>query len=320
MKKLTVLIMSILIALSAASCTVADADSINVMAVDGAPGIVVAKIANDDNIGAAVAKTQIVSSADEISTAVANGTADVAVLPLNLAAKLYNGGVDIKLAAVSVFGSLYMVGTQAIESIDDLVGEVVYNIGRGGTPDLTFKYILEGNGIEYVESQNAVDGKVALQYVSAASELIPMLKTGKIKFGIMGEPAVTNSHKVTGVTQTVLDIQAEWKKLTGEDYTQAGVVVKGELVNDESFMDALSMALSQNGEWINANAAKVKEVLASKGSTLKIDYTADIFDRCNVGYGRASEMKTEVEKYLSVIMEFNDKAVGGKLPAAEFYY
>lgn len=289
------------------------------MAPDGAPALAVAGILNEGKIGGVKINANIVSGADEIVTNVTNGTADVAVMPVNLAARVYNLGVKIKFVSVNVSGCLYMVGKTAITSLNDLAGKVVYNIGRGGTPDLTLKYILTQNGIEFEESETAVSGKVALQYVAAASELVPLLKTGKAEYGVLGEPAVTNCNE-KAETQTVLDIQAEWKKLTGEDYTQAGLVVSDKVSADAEFMNALVSTLENGKAWCVENASSILRILKENGSSLAIEFTEDIIERSNVGYVSASEARTNVEKYLTVIKTFNDKLIGGKLPDDGFYY
>ena len=321
MKKLLALIMTLTMLLGFAACEPATEESVKVMAPDGAPGIVVAKMVSEGKIYGKTLDVEIVAGAEQISANVASGAADIAVMPINLASKLYNGGVKIKLVSVNVFGSLYMVGKQDLSSLSELKGKIVYNIGKGGTPDLTLKYILKNNGIEFVESETAVDGKVALQYVSAASELIPLLKTDRADFGIMGEPAVTNCNNAAG-TKTVVDIQAEWKKITGEDYTQAGLVVSEKLAENKYFMSALCKVLEANAEWCNANAASIKSLLNGVGSSLKLEYTPELLARCNVGYGSLSlvENKNEVESYLSVLMGFNPKVIGDKLPDDGFYY
>ena len=293
--------------------------SVTVYAPDGAPAVAISKIINDGKIGNTEATVNIVAGADLLTTNVANGSADVAVMPVNLAAKTYNGGVKIKLVSVNIFGCLYMVGKTPVTALTDLVGKVVYNIGRGGTPDLTLKYVLQKNNIAFVESETAVEGKVALQYVSAGSELIPMLKNGSAEYGVLGEPAVTQCNKVAG-TSVVLNLQEEWKKVAGEDYTQAGVVVKQELAESEEFMTALTAVLGETTAWASENASSIKGKLNGAGSTLAVEFTPEIITKANLGYQIAGQAKSKIEAYFNVLMGFNAKLIGDKLPDANFYY
>ena len=41
---------------------------------------------------------------------------------------------------------------------------------------------------------------------------------------------------------------------------------------------------------------------------------------CNITFITGTEMKTDMESYLSVLNDMNPKAIGGKLPGADFYY
>ncbi len=320
MKKLLTLLMALFMVFGATACETVTTDTVSLMAPDGAPGIVIAKIASEGKVYDKTVETTIVNGASEISVNVSNGSAQMAVMPLNLAAKLYNKGVKIKLVSVNVFGSLYMVGKNQITNLNDLVGKVVCNVGKGGTPDLTLRYILERNNIEYVlDSEEAVPGKVALCYVTAANELIAKFKTNKTDYGILGEPAVTNCN-TKAETQTVLSIQDEWKKITGEDYTQAGFVVSEELSKNNVFMSVLCDKLEENAEWVVDNATNLKNVLMGKGSALDMNYTAELIGRCSVGYKTASLAKGSVESYFNVLLGFDATLIGGKLPDNGFYY
>ena len=318
MKKFLTVLLVFLLALFTSACGNDAGDEITLMAPDGAPALAVASIFAEGTVGGWEVNSSIVAGADEISTNVANGTADVAIMPVNLAARIYNGGAKIKLVSVNVTGCLYMVGKNDLASLSDLVGKVVYNIGRGATPDITLKFILQQSGLEYVESDVPVEGKVALQYVTAASELVPMLKTGVAEYGIMGEPAVTNCNKVAG-TVTVLDVQAEWEKIVGKGYTQACLVVSEKIAGKRSFMNALTARLAASPDWCAANAEGLKDILKSKGSALSVDFTPELVARANVCYLPASEVRADVESYLGVLMGFNPNLVGGKIPDSGFY-
>lgn len=254
--------------------------------------------------------------------------ADIAVLPTNAAANLYNKGVDIKLASVNVFGVMYMIGQEKIDSLSDLVGEVVYSIGKGNTPELLLKYFLSKEGIEYVESDVPVEGKVALQYVNEAPAVISAMKawfsdnsSKQANYGVIGQPAVVGANKQLN-TQTVFDFQQEWKKYNTEAYPQAGVAVKSAVANDHSFIAALRKALSENAEYITQNPSAINEVLTAQQSSLKMTFTSELVKECNIGYLSAAQAKQSLEKYFTEATSLNAETktfFGGKLPEADFY-
>ena len=240
-------------------------------------------------------------------------------MPVNVAAKLYNAGQDIKLLSVNVFGILYMVGKTEFAAMSELKGKVVVTIGKGGTPDLSLKYVLKANGIEYADSETALEGKVAINYVNAPTEANQLVKSGKADYAILGEPAATNACNKLGF-KIVMDIQKEWNAVVGENaFTQAGIVVGKKIYSDEKFCSDLVAKLQNNAEYTKEHAAEVKEVIASKGSALTVDFTADIIERCNLGCKRASENKEAIENYFKAILESQPAFIVGKLPDEGFY-
>lgn len=164
------------------------------------------------------------------------------------------------------------------------------------------------------------DKTVYLKYVSDSSELIPLLVKGNAEYGVLGEPAVTMANAKAGTT-SVLDLQDEYKKASGSDslYTQAGVLVKGNLANDKNFMYKLYAALKNNKTWLLENVADVKAKLNACGSALQVNFTAQTIERCNLDSKDSLSIKADIEKYFTVIKEFDGTFIGGNLPSDDFY-
>lgn len=334
---LFVLIMTAVLSVAVlAGCTDDDSDGngakvINIVVPDGSPAIALAKLINDNAApDGYTVNYSVVAGATQISTAIANKTADIAIAPTNIGATIYNKTGAVKLYATVVQGALYMVGKESLagdtvqEKLASLKGQTVFNIGQGGTPDLTFKYILDHYGIAYQATDVEDESYVALRYVTDGSELLPMLKKGTAKYGILGEPAVSRANANTG-TSTVFDIQELWKDVTGAQTTgfpQASVFVTTELLNGEhaALLSWLSAGLKDNAAWAKSNPATVSEVLASKGSTSLNGLTSGMIEACNLDYVSAVDAKQAVNTYLSALYGFAANTVGGKMPDDAFYY
>lgn len=125
----------------------AETKEIHVYVPDGAPALAIAKLLNESNFEGYSVTYTIVPGAQEISAAIANGSADIAILPTNLAAKLYGMGKPIKLVSSNVFGLLYLVGTEEIADFSKLDQQKILCTGQGGTPDFVLKYILSQNNV-----------------------------------------------------------------------------------------------------------------------------------------------------------------------------
>ena len=299
----------------------------NVGVVDGAPALAVADIINGydfDGKGYDV-KTgvELSANAQTITASLINGELDMAIIPLNLASKLYNESknLNLKLATVNIFGCLYMIGKNDLASVEDLKGKIVYTVGQNGTPEIIFNFLLSQAGIEYEYGDEVVDSnKVYVKVASQASEIIQALKGGNADYAILGEPAVTNICAKTGAS-VVMDMQAEWQKHHAEGkFVQAGLVVKGSVAEKTEYLEALIAKLGQNKDYLSANVTSLKELYTNKGSaSLKIDFTKEILDRCNVGCSKASVEKANIVAFLTAVKNFKAPLVGGELPKDDFY-
>lgn len=332
MKKLFAIILTLILTASMLSLVACDPNNtdgpntpkgtITVAMPDGAPVLAVYNLLkNVKTLDGYQMEYKILSGAANIGTSVLTGEADVAVMPTNVAAKLFNNGADIKLMSVNIFGVLYMVGkTPLINGLEDLKGKVLLNIGRGGSPDITTKLILDKNNIPYEESETAIEGKVALRYCADASEVIALLKTDKADYGVMGEPAVTNAVKALSAS-IVMDLQSVWNDSVGENsFTQAGVVLGKSVYNDKNFVNALYAALNENLDYIYTDAQNVKQTLIDNGSALKVDFTTEVLNRCNLKNQKAADIQSKLEAYFTEVMAYDKTFIGGKIPNADLYY
>ena len=94
---------------------------------------------------------QLYGAADEIVPLLMKGELDMAAIPANLAATLYQkteGG--IQAVAVNTLGVLYVVekGGDTVQSMADLKGRTILSTGKGTTPEYVLRYLLTQNGID----------------------------------------------------------------------------------------------------------------------------------------------------------------------------
>ncbi len=287
---------------------------INVVVPDGAPALAVAPIISSLKVDGYKINFEIVAGATDIAAKVANGTADIAIMPTNVAAKLFvSGSADIKMVAANVYGLLYLVGTESVSSVGDLRGKKILCTGQGGTPDFVLRYILAQNGIGASEMN--------VEYISQGSDAIAALKQNTAQYAVLGEPAATMAVSKANAS-VVFDLQSEWNKLTGfSGYPQAGTFVKDSVLSDHSaFVKKFLSAMKANTEWIvdGKNLDAVNETLKSFNSTNTFA-SAEVISRCNIRYEDAVSAKNNIKNYLSIMSEFNAQFIGGKLPEDEFF-
>ena len=304
---------------------------IDVCVPDGSPAIAIAKLLKDKpTFDGYKINYEVVTGSEGIGARLASGQATIAIAPTNAGATQYNiNNGKYKLVATAVQGALYMVGKGEVvgntiqEKLTSLKGQTVYNIGQGATPDLTFKYILDHYDIPYQATDVESEDYVALKYVSAGSELIPLLKQNKAKFGIMGEPAVTKANANSGTT-TLFSIQDLWNGVTGTSggFPQASVFVNSSILDGthDEFIDWFLNKMEDNASWVNNNANEAGSALQQAGSTALQGLSNAIVQKCNINIVRATNAKTSVNTYLTALHGFNPQTVGGSVPNDAFYY
>ncbi len=281
---------------------------INVAVPDGAPALAIASMLAGKTFDGYQVNYEIVDGTD-IATKLTAKQADIAIMPTNLAAKLYNNGLGIKTVATNVYGLLYLVGTEDIVNLTSLKDQKILCTGQGGTPDFVLQYILSVNGIENVD----------IQYISKGSDAIAALKQGTAKFALLGEPAATMAVSKANA-KVLLDMQAEWEKCTGNyGYPQACTVVTDEIfANHAEFLKIFLKEMKQNIEWMPENVEAINTAIKDHGGATSFA-NADVIARCNIKYVSSLSAVEEIEEYLEIMSTFNPKFIGGKLPAKGFY-
>lgn len=261
----------------------------------------------------------MMTAADELLPLMIKGELDIALLPSNVASVLYqktNGGVTV--IDINTLGVLYMVsGDSSIGSVADLAGKTIYLTGKGTTPDYVLHYILNGNGID-------ADQDCTLEYRSEATEVAALLAENSDAIGLLPQPFVTAACAQNDALSVIMDMNAEWEKLQGENGSRlvTGVtVVRNEFLQEHenavaAFMEEhKASAESMNTDVENgAKLAVASEIIAKEPIALKA------IPKCNIIYIDGNEMKQALSGYLQVLYEQNPESVGGALPQDDFYY
>lgn len=299
MKKYFAILVAIVLIVSVCALCACNNDELTLYVPDGAPALSVANIVNNAKVGDQDVRA-VITTGEDVVAKCASGEADMAVLPTNAAVKICSERDDYQIFSVNVYGVLYIVGTEQIASIADLQGETLYSIGLGNTPEYVFKTVCNKQGISYVG-----DNAINLKYEADASTIIPQILGGNAKFALIGEPAVTQlMSKAEGQGKTVynlFDLQQLWQIATDSDemgYPQASMIVKKDLLTDK-FAKILFETLSQNTEFLKDNIARLSDIMLQKGSSLNVNYTLDLINRCNLTAISASDAKLDIERYLS---------------------
>ncbi len=276
-------------------------EAIELYVPDGAPALSIANLLEEGVTLDGRPVNVTIGTGAEVKTALSGGKADIAILPTNACATLYNGGLDIKMLSVQTWGLLYLVG-ENVTSLDEIKGKTVCCIGQNDVPGTMFRNILDYHDVEYTENLDVPESdKINIKYYGEAKDFLPLLKTGNAKFGVLGEPAAS---QVIGAPCTeILDFQEEWKTMSGQTikgYPQASMVLTKSIYENANLVGDLVAKLSANNDFIITNSARADELLTNAGSATATaqNLTSTVIARCNVNSLRAKNYINEIEAFL----------------------
>ena len=262
----------------------------------------------------------IAGSADVLTPSLIQGELDIAAVPANLAAVLYNNtSGQVKVLAINTLGVLYIVERgDTVQSVEDLRGKTLYTAGKGSTPEYALNYILRGNGLD-------PQTDLTIEFMSEHSECLAALMNDPTAVAMLPQPFATVAQSQAEDMRIALDLTAEWDALQADSETPSamltGVVVARTAFIEEN-PDAVAAFLSDYEQSIQFTLENTADAAALIG-----EY--DIFEAavaekalpyCNITFVAGEEMQGLLSGYLEVLYEQDPASVGGTLPDEAFYY
>lgn len=330
LKRLSALMLAMLLLLSFAACggkdggedsDVTDAPETNyerevktkIAALNGPTGLGLAEIKADRSYAYDV---EYYSDPQEVGPLLIKGKVDIAALPLNMAANLYKKtDGKIKMLAINTLGVLHVLSKDdSIKSVADLKGKTVYSSGQGATPEYIVNYILRKNGLE--------PGKdVTIEYKTAHNELATLAVEGSVDICILPEPFASKVLAKNESYKRVLDLTAEWGKVSSAKLAQGCLVARADYIEQnpeiiKEFMSFYEASVNFVNNENNAGAV----FLAKNGYFDTPQLAADTIPNCNIVFITGEEMKKTATENFTVLFEANPASVGGEIPADALYY
>ena len=260
---------------------------------------------------------QLYGAADEIVPKLIKGELDMAAIPANLAATLYqktNGGIQVM--AVNTLGVLYVVEKgDTVHSFADLKGRTILSTGKGTTPEYVLRYLLKKNGLD-------PDKDVKIEYYSEASEVTAqMAATKKDAIAVLPQPYVTAAQVKDSSLRVVLDLTKEWNKVCDTQLITGVTVVRKAYAEAHpevvtAFLNDYKQSVDAATNDLDGTAALCERV----GVVAKAAIAKKALPKCNIVCRTGAEMQKDVAAYLQVLYDASPAAVGGKLPDSGFYW
>ena len=259
---------------------------------------------------------QLYGAADEIVPLLIKGELDMAAIPANLAATLYqktNGG--IQAVAVNTLGVLYVVEQgDTVHSMADLKGRTILSTGKGTTPEYVLRYLLTANGID-------PDKDVDIQYYSEATEVTAQMASTQDAIAVLPQPYVTAAGLKDDTLRVALDLTAEWDKVADTQLITGVTVVRKAYAEEHPDVVAAFLAdYAQSVNTANTDLDGTAALCEEQGVVAKAAIAKKALPNCNIVCLTGEELKADVSGYLQVLYDADPAAVGGALPSEDFYW
>ena len=302
-------------AAESATTASAAAEGLRVGALKGPTAMGLAALMQESQDGKSEGNYQFTVAAqpDEIAAKLVSGDLDLAMLPANMAAALYNK-TEGKIAVLNIntLGVLYCVtGDENIHSVKDLAGKTVLTTGQGATPEYVLRYLLQENGVT----------DCTLEFKSEPTEIASALAADPAAIVVLPQPFVTVAEAKNDKLKTAFSLSDSWDALNNGSRLVVGVtVVRQEVLKAQpdavkTFREeqARSVATAVQDPETAAKAVVAFGILENEGIAKKA------LPACNITNLDGAEMKQALSGYLQVLYSADPKAVGGKLPDDAFY-
>ena len=259
---------------------------------------------------------QLYGAADEIVPLLTKGELDMAAIPANLAATLYQktqGGIQVM--AVNTLGVLYVVEKgDTIHSVADLKGRTILSTGKGTTPEYVLRYILQQNGID-------PDKDVTIEFYSEATEVTAQMAVTEGAIAVLPQPYVTSASMQDDSLRVALDLTEEWEKVCDTRLITGVTVVRTAYAEEHpdvvaAFLEDYAASAQAAHDDVDGTAA----LCEAQGVVAKAAIAKAALPACNIVCVTGEEMQADVAGYLQVLYDADPAAVGGALPDEGFYW
>lgn len=251
------------------------------------------------------------SDLNEIVSDMTSGKADIAAVPLNTAAKIYNEtNGKIRILAADTYGFISLLSKDdSVKGFGDLKGKKIYASGQGEYGEYMLKYVLSKSGID-------PDNDVKINYVSSSEELEKLDED----IYVLPEPYATTKKASDESLKRVINIPAAYLKITEEKPVQGCIIASTDYINshpDElnDFTEYAEISLN-----FMKNSVSSAKLFLESGFYTDNDIIKESVTLCNWKFITGEEMKKSASSTFNALYEVSPEALGGKIPSDDIYY
>lgn len=317
MKKISTLILTIILVVNLTGCSLSK--DVRVKTYNGLPAISICKlIKEEENIKSSYKTSYTIESNDKkLVESLNKKQVDIALVPTDMAAKVYNKNSSYQICASIGQGSYYLVTSdpEVTGFNSTLINKEIAIAGENSMTDNIVKAILKKNNID--------ETLVKFKYTNTVPELVKTLTLGEIYTGIVPETSLTSllyKHSGLKILASTNDAYENTFDIS-EGYPQFSVIVRKDFAkNNKEYVNKFLSKLKESIEFVNNNPLQA----GAYGEELKIPIKPQILSkaikRCNLKFIEIDKFKQNYEYFFDILYNYNNEAVGGTVPDESIYH
>ena len=317
MKKISTLILTIILVVNLTGCSLSK--DVRVKTYNGLPAISICKlIKEEENIKSSYKTSYTIESNDKkLVESLNKKQVDIALVPTDMAAKVYNKNSSYQIFASIGQGSYYLVTSDPeVRGFNStLINKEIAIAGENSMTDNIVKAILKKNNID--------ETLVKFKYTNTVPELVKTLTLGEIYTGIVPETSLTSllyKHSGLKILASTNDAYENTFDIS-EGYPQFSVIVRKDFAkNNKEYVNKFLSKVKESIEFVNNNPLQA----GAYGEELKIPIKPQILSkaikRCNLKFIEIDKFKQNYKYFFEILYNYNNEAVGGTVPDESIYY
>lgn len=318
MKKILTLILTIILGVSAVGCNLTSKE-VKIISGNSLDGISISKLIKEENeIKKGYNTTyNIENKKEKLEKSLDNEKYDIAIVPTDMATKVYNKNSNYQICASIGEGSYYLVTSDpTITGFNStLLNKDVAIIEKNSMIDIISKSILNKNNVD--------NSQVNFKYVSSAPEIVTTLALGNIRTGIVPETSLTTLlYKHSGLKILTSTNEAYEKAFNiKEGYSQFSIIVKKDFAKDnKEYVNEFLSKVKSSIDFVNKNPLQAGAYGEELSIPIKPQVLSKAIKRCNLKFIIVDEFKNNYKELFNILYNYNKEAVGGTVIDESIYY
>lgn len=311
-KRIFFIIFSAVMILSAESCS-RNEEPIHVCVLKGPTGMgIVHMMESSKALAGKNIEYTILDDPQLLTAELIKGNVDIAALPANVGAMLFNKGLDIKVIAVNTLGSIYILTRDSsFSSLKQLKGKTLFISGQGATPDIIAEYLTDR-----LKIKNA-----SFNYkFSSHSDLASALIAGYAEYALLPEPFVSSVISADSSIRVVVGFDSIFETISGFSIPMGCLVATGTFLKNRDAAEEFLREYEKSVNSIYEDRKGSAELILKYGILNNVNVAYEAIPRSKIVFIRGKACEEILMRYYDIIFPFNPDAIGGILPDSSFYF